>query len=223
MPAAGIGRRFGGERPKQYQALAGATVIEHALAPFLADGRCRGAVVALDAADRFFDELAVASDPRVHRAPGGAQRCDSVRNGLAALPATDQDWVLVHDAARPCLQRPDLDCLLETLADDDVGGLLATPLADTLKRADASLRVSETPGRTGLWRALTPQMFRFGVLRRALEQAAARGLESTDEAQAVEWLGLAPRLVQGSAANVKITTADDLILASNWFRQEKRP
>lgn len=223
MPAAGSGRRFGGERPKQYQPLAGATVIEQSLARFLTDARCRGAVVALDAADTHFNSLPVAKDPRVSCVAGGAQRCDSVRHALAALPAADDDWVLVHDAARPCVAAADLDRMLVTLADDPVGGLLATPLADTLKRADASLRVVDTPARAGLWRALTPQMFRAGLLRRALQAARERGLEPTDEAQAVEWLGLSPQLVQGSAANLKITTADDLVLASNWFSQEKRP
>jgi 2-C-methyl-D-erythritol 4-phosphate cytidylyltransferase/2-C-methyl-D-erythritol 2,4-cyclodiphosphate synthase len=213
MPAAGSGRRFGTALPKQYQPLAGATVIEHALAPFLADERCRGMVVATDVSDSTFDTLKVAREPRLRRVPGGARRCDSVRLGLAALPAADDDWVLVHDAARPCLTRTDLDALLATLRDDAVGGLLATPLADTLKRADEAGRVVDSPSRAGLWRALTPQMFRAGLLKRALAAAEAAGREPTDEAQAVEWLGLAPRLVAGETRNLKVTTAGDLTLA----------
>src|SRR5690606_20490551 len=182
------GRRFGAERPKQYLPLAGSTVIEQAIAPFLADPRCRGAVVALDAGDAFFATLPVASNPRVTRVEGGARRCDSVRNALDALTAEADDWVLVHDAARPCVQRADIDRLVAEVAGDAVGGLLATPLSDTLKRADEAQRVAATADRTGLWRAQTPQMFRVGLLRRALAEAEAAGSEPTDEAQAIEWL-----------------------------------
>ena len=214
MPAAGSGRRFGGDRPKQYQPFAGRTVIEQALAPFLADARCHGVAVALDAEDAQFAQLPVASEPRLHRVAGGARRCDSVRQALAALPAGEQDWVLVHDAARPCVTRADIDLLLSSVRDDAVGGLLATPMADTLKRADSARRVLDTPARSGLWRALTPQMFRHGLLTRALAEAQAAGREPTDEAQAIEWLGLAPRLVAGSPANIKITTTGDLTLAA---------
>ncbi len=214
MPAAGSGRRFGADQPKQYQPLAGATVIEHALAPFLADARCMGVVVATDAGDMRFDTLRAARDARLRRVAGGARRCDSVRNALQALPGADADWVLVHDAARPCLSRGDLDRLLHELQHDAIGGLLATPLADTLKRADAAGRITATPDRAGLWRALTPQMFRMGLLKQALDAALAAGREPTDEAQAMEWLGHAPRLVAGHPGNLKITTAGDLPLAA---------
>lgn len=214
MPAAGNGRRFGGPVPKQYQALGDSTVIEGALAPFLADARCRGVVVALDAADSGFTALKAAADVRVRRVAGGARRCDSVGNALAAIDDTDAAWVLVHDAARPCVRRADIDALLAACAEDAVGGLLAVPVADTLKRADETQRVLKSPPRAGLWRALTPQMFRLGVLRQALQAASASGREPTDEAQAVESLGLAPRLVAGDAGNIKITTSDDLALAS---------
>jgi 2-C-methyl-D-erythritol 4-phosphate cytidylyltransferase/2-C-methyl-D-erythritol 2,4-cyclodiphosphate synthase len=214
MPAAGSGRRFGGHQPKQYMPLAGRRVIERALAPFLGDQRCRGIVVALDARDAVFDTLEVARHPRLTRVTGGARRCDSVRLALESLPAGDEDWVLVHDAARPCLPREDLDRLLAELAHDPVGGLLATPLADTLKRAGEEGRVAETPPRASLWRALTPQMFRAGLLRAALTAAESAGREPTDEAQAVEWLGLKPRLVAGHPGNLKITTVADLPAAA---------
>jgi 2-C-methyl-D-erythritol 4-phosphate cytidylyltransferase len=213
MPAAGSGRRFGAPVAKQYLPLAGRTVIEHALAPFFADPRCQGIVVAIDPGDQTFAGLPPARDRRIRSVAGGAQRCDSVRNALAAITGRDEDWVLVHDAARPCLARADLDALIETLSDDPVGGLLATPLSDTLKRADASGRAAETLPRESLWRALTPQMFRLGLLRDALRAAHVAGREPTDEAQAVEWSGRSPGLVTGRADNLKVTSPADLELA----------
>lgn len=220
MPAAGSGSRFGGAQPKQYVPLAGASVIEHALAPFLADARCQGAVVALDATDTTFAQLPASRHARLRRVTGGARRCDSVRLALDAVVGADADWVLVHDAARPCVTRQDIDRLLAELAEDPVGGLLAVRLSDTLKRVDSSgQRVADTPPREGLWRALTPQMFRLGMLRKALAAAQATVREPTDEAQAIEWLGFAPRLVAGSPGNIKITTPGDLQLASAWLAQ----
>jgi 2-C-methyl-D-erythritol 4-phosphate cytidylyltransferase len=212
MPAAGSGKRFGAPVPKQYLELGGRLVIEHALAPFLADSRCRGVMVALDADDRIFGRLPLAGELKVQSVAGGARRCDSVGNALAAIAGGDDDWVLVHDAARPCLSRGDLDALIGALADDPVGGLLATPLADTLKRADGD-RVAETQSRESLWRAMTPQMFRWRLLRDALLDAQATGREPTDDAQAVEWMGKSPRLVAGRADNLKITSPADLELA----------
>lgn len=213
MPAAGIGRRFGGERPKQYAPLAGRTVIEWALAPFLRDARCAQAVVALAPGDPYWGAIAPG---RVMSVPGGAERSHSVRNALTALAphAGERDWVLVHDAARPCLPGADLERLLGELAAHPVGGLLASPAADTLKRADAAGCVAETVDRSGLWRALTPQMFRYGPLCAALDQAHAAGRTPTDESQALEWLGERPALVAGSAANLKITAAADLTVAA---------
>ena len=213
MPAAGIGRRFGAQRPKQYAPLCGRTVIEWALAPFLDDVRCAGAVVALAAGDPYWSRIAPEG---VMTTEGGAERSRSVRNGLAALAAraTEVDWVLVHDAARPCLARADLDRLLGELEDHPVGGLLATPAADTLKRADAAGCACETVDRRALWRALTPQMFRYGALREALDRAHEAGRGPTDEAQAIEWRGAHPQLVAGSAANLKITSAADLTIAA---------
>ncbi|MGH8200766.1 MAG: 2-C-methyl-D-erythritol 4-phosphate cytidylyltransferase [Steroidobacteraceae bacterium] len=218
MPAAGIGRRFGGERPKQYAPLCGRTVIEWALALFVTDPSCAGAVVALAPDDPYWAAIA---SPRVRVAAGGQERSHSVRNALAALldRATPDDWVLVHDAARPCLPRQDLDRLLAELATHAVGGLLATPAADTLKRGDASRNVQQTVDREGLWRALTPQMFRYGRLCEALDRAHAAGRIPTDEAQAIEWLGDVPRLVEGAAANLKITSAADLAIAAALLKE----
>lgn len=220
MPAAGIGRRFGTDRPKQYAPLCGRTVIEWALEPFLTDPRCAGAVVALAQDDPYWSAIA---PPAALVAAGGQERSHSVRNGLAALAerAKPEDWVLVHDAARPCLPRQDLDRLLSELATHVVGGLLAAPAADTLKRSDASREVQQTVDRAGLWRALTPQMFRYGRLCEALDRAHASGRIPTDEAQAIEWLGDRPKLVEGAAANLKITSTADLAIAAALLKENR--
>jgi 2-C-methyl-D-erythritol 4-phosphate cytidylyltransferase len=228
MPAAGAGRRFGDRKPKQYAPLQGRTVIEWSLAPFLADPSCAGVVVSLAAADPYWPEVANRLAKLPDRLPdliiagGGVERSQSVRKGLAALGgrAASHDWVLVHDAARPCLAPKDLQQLLERVASHPIGGLLATPAADTLKRASGEPRqngaheIEQTVDRAGLWRALTPQMFRYELLCDALDRALATGRLPTDEAQALEWIGERPLLVEGSAANIKITSADDLLLAA---------
>jgi 2-C-methyl-D-erythritol 4-phosphate cytidylyltransferase len=214
MPAAGSGMRFGDPVPKQYARLCGRTVIEWALAPFLSDARCAGAVVAIAATDGHWQRLA-AQLPAVEAAQGGARRSDSVRSALLVLSgrARSDDWVLVHDAARPCLSAADRDRLIAELASHHLGGLLASPLADTLKRAADDQTVATTLDRGGLWRALTPQMFRYGPLCAALDSANAASRSPGDEAQAFEWLGERPALVEGSAANLKITSSSDLALA----------
>jgi 2-C-methyl-D-erythritol 4-phosphate cytidylyltransferase len=172
-------------------------------------------MVVLAEADAHWSSLAESRDPRVRTCVGGIRREDSVARGLAALGPNVQspDWILVHDAARPCLRHDDLAALFETLRDDPVGGLLATPVSDTLKRADDVERASETVAREGLWRALTPQMFRLGVLTSALALCRERGRAVTDEAAAIESLGLRPKLVRGHADNVKITHPEDATLA----------
>jgi 2-C-methyl-D-erythritol 4-phosphate cytidylyltransferase len=230
MPAAGVGRRFGTSKPKQYAPLQGRTVIEWALAPFFADPSCAAVVVALAADDPYWGEVAErlarlpGRKPELIYAEGGTERSHTVRKGLAALGAraASDDWVLVHDAARPCLAPKDLQHLLEHLGNHRIGGLLASPAADTLKRAggdpaagaSGSPEVQQTVDRARLWRALTPQMFRYGMLCDALDRALATTRLPTDEAQALEWVGERPVLVQGSAANIKITSADDLVVAA---------
>jgi len=198
--------------PKQYLQLAGRAVLEWSAAPFLARPDCAGVIVVLACGDQHWPTLALARNPRVQTVIGGAERADSVRQGLAALRSQlgDDDWVLVHDAARPCLQTAELAALIDRVRTDEVGGLLAAPLVDTLKRADDSGRVAATVSRERLWRALTPQMFRYGILTRALADAARRALAVTDEAQAVELGGFQPLLVAGSADNLKITLPEDL-------------
>ncbi len=216
VPAAGSGRRMGSERPKQYLPLGTQPVLAHTLERLLGHPAVTAVVVALRAEDPYWPQLPLADDPRIRAVTGGAERMHSVWAGLDALAgeAAAEDWVLVHDAARPCLRRSDLDRLFAALAEDPVGGLLALPMADTVKRADASGRVQETVDRSTLWRALTPQMFRYGLLRRALAAAMEAGVLVTDEAQAVERLGQRPRLVQGHADNIKITHPGDLALAA---------
>ncbi len=224
MPAAGSGRRFGTQVPKQYAPLLGRTVIEWALQPFIADKRCAGIVVALAPGDAWWPRVARRLRTEVATVSGGDKRSESVLNGLRALGsrADERDWVLVHDAARPCLSPADLTKLLRELRDEETGGLLAAPGADTLKYGPTvgATAVERTVDRSGLWRALTPQMFRFGALRKALEAAHDAGRTPTDESQALEWVGARPLLVEGSAANMKVTTAQDLVVAaailSSW-------
>jgi 2-C-methyl-D-erythritol 4-phosphate cytidylyltransferase len=279
MPAAGVGRRFGDSRPKQYADLHGRTVIEWSLAPFLYDSRCLGVVVVLGPNDSYWPAVAArlpevtgdtwaaeasvtaaladatrvaervaervaatggvqdndgfsdpaltlptrpaVSLPKVLTARGGKERGDSVRNGLTALSgrAGPADWVLVHDAARPCVLRQDVDKLLDRVRTHTVGGLLAAPAADTLKRVgdekgNGGREILETVDRSSLWRALTPQMFRYRSLCQALDHAQEQGRSPTDEAQALEWMGARPLLVEGSTTNIKITSADDLVIAA---------
>jgi 2-C-methyl-D-erythritol 4-phosphate cytidylyltransferase len=222
VPAAGSGRRFGASvLRKQYEPLAGATVIEHALAPFLADARCHRVVVAIAVDDGAWPQVAARCAARaacpIVAVTGGAERAESVQRSLAALQAglAGDEWVLVHDAARPCVSRAEIDALVAAALPHPVGGLLAVPVADTLKRAatGGGSQVERTEPREGLWRALTPQMFRLGPLARSLAAAHGAQRKPTDEAQAMEWQGELPLLVAGDARNIKVTTPADLVLA----------
>jgi len=221
VPAAGSGSRFGAEKPKQYLDLLGRPLIFHTLA----------ALVACPDIERVWVVLAP-DDPWWHRydwselgakletvSCGGATRAESVGNGLraAAMVAADDDWILVHDAARPCLDQTMLAALFGELASDPVGGILAVPVADTVKRADSAQRVAATEPRDGLWQAQTPQMFRYALLCEAL----ANNRLVTDEAGAVEAMGLKPKLVRGDATNLKVTYPADLALAAMILRARK--
>ena len=269
MPAAGVGRRFGENIPKQYANLHGRTVMEWSLAPFLYDSRCLGVVVVLGHNDVYWPSVAkrlpdvtditrasgpgiaaaladatrvaeraaarsggadtegftdpglslptipAVTLPKVTTTQGGGERSHSVRNGLAALAgrAAADDWVLVHDAARPCVARQDVDRLLDRVQSHAVGGILAAPASDTLKRTGENKEIIQTVDRTSLWRALTPQMFRYGRLCEALDKVHGEGRTPTDESQALESLGERPLVVEGSTTNLKITSADDLVIA----------
>ncbi|WP_022948780.1 2-C-methyl-D-erythritol 4-phosphate cytidylyltransferase [Methylohalobius crimeensis] len=220
VPAAGVGKRMRVGVPKQYLSLAGRSVLEHTLASLLAVARLDRIMVALAPTDPYWPELAVASDSRIATTAGGKERADSVLAGLRALAevAHDEDWVLVHDAARPCLKPEDAERLIESLCDDPVGGILALPSVDTLKEV-ADGRIGATLDRSRVWRALTPQMFRYRVLRDALEKALAAEEAVTDESAAVEWAGLRPRIVEGSPDNIKITRPEDLPLAEFYLER----
>jgi 2-C-methyl-D-erythritol 4-phosphate cytidylyltransferase len=216
MPAAGSGRRFGSPLPKQHAPLGRSTVLETGLRLFLADVRCAGAVLAMSPDDPQRDALRRRLPASVLIVDGGAVRSASVLAGLAALAgaAAADDWVLVHDAVRPCLSAADLDRLLTAGEREACGALLAAPVADTIKSTADGRHSAGTVPRNQLWRAQTPQMFRYAALRAALSQAQAAGREPTDEAQALEWQGGQPLLVAAQDGNPKVTAADDLIVAS---------
>ena len=202
---------MGSELPKQYLPLLGKPLIHHTLSVFSVHPAIERIFVVLSPEDTHW--IACDSEKITVLHCGGETRAETVLNGLNAISdlVNERDWVLVHDAARPCLSRELLDRLLNELEHDAVGGLLAVPVADTLKRAGKDQRVDHTEPREGLWRAQTPQMFPHGLLRKALQ---AMGTDApTDEAQAVEFLGLAPKLVPGDGHNLKVTYPEDLAMA----------
>jgi 2-C-methyl-D-erythritol 4-phosphate cytidylyltransferase/2-C-methyl-D-erythritol 2,4-cyclodiphosphate synthase len=216
VPAAGRGARFNAAEPKQYAMLLGAPLVRWTLQSLLDEPRIAGVVVALAPGDARWPALAAQLDlARIVTTVGGDSRQESVLRGLAALAgrAAPDDWVLVHDAARPCLARADLAALIDVLAPGVDGAVLGTPLVDTIKR-EHSGQVADTVDRRGLWRALTPQAFRIAALREALEAAEAEGFTVTDEAQAMERRGAAPRLIAGSPFNIKVTQPEDLDAAA---------
>jgi 2-C-methyl-D-erythritol 4-phosphate cytidylyltransferase len=216
IPAAGSGMRMGSSIPKQYLSLAGRTVIERVVDLLLAESAVAGVTVAVAADDPYWKRYLPGSWQKpVRIASGGETRAHTVLNALLTLDEEleAQDWVLVHDAARPCLHPRDISKLLESVGDDPVGGILATPVADTLKRVDEDRLVSGTPDRTDLWRAFTPQMFRYKLLKEALQAALAAGEPPSDEAVALERLRKPVMVVEGRTDNIKITRPDDIALA----------
>jgi len=212
---------MGGDLPKQYLQLAGKTVIEHTLSRFAEHPKVSGIVIALSLQDKVWDSLQYQCSKTLIRVEGGAERCHSVLNALGELSghAGERDWVLVHDAARPCLQEDDIDQLIRGLDSHPVGGLLAVPVRDTMKRSDNNGEVQQTVDRKNLWHALTPQMFRLGDLRDALAKAISDGVEVTDEASAMEYVGKQPKLVKGQWSNIKITHPEDLVLAEFYLEK----
>ena len=214
VPAAGRGARVGGEVPKQYLPIAGKPMLLHTLERLAAHPRIAGLMVVLEAGDARWPKWFNFNDKPVSTTIGGAERADSVLAGLLALrgKVADSQFVLVHDAARPCVRAADVSRLIE-LGLSVGGGLLAAPMRDTLKRADAQGRVLATEPREARWRAMTPQLFRIGELVQALESACAAGIAITDEAMAMERAGHKPLLVEGSEDNIKVTTAADFALA----------
>lgn len=217
IPAAGRSQRMGGEIPKQYLAINDATVIEYSLKCFLRHPNIAGVIVALHADDQHWNQLELVKNEKIHTVVGGNTRADSVNNAMCYLentPAEESDYVLVHDAARPCLRYSDLELLMNQLKDDEVGGILAAPVSDTLKVSEAEHVVQKTLDREKIWRAFTPQMFRLKHLRSAMQYCIDKKITITDEASAIEAQDLHVKLVRGQNDNIKITHAEDLELAT---------
>ncbi len=215
IPAAGSGRRFGGEVPKQYRSLGGRPMLVATMARLASHPQVAGLVIALAPGDRWWPGLATCAGKPVATCDGGLERADSVLAGLNALPGdvAARDWVLVHDAARPCVSHDDLSRLIEQGRNHAVGAILAIPVRDTLKRSGAENEIEATVPRENLWRAQTPQMFRRGELTSALSSARRLGRFCTDDANALELSGKTPLLVEGSDDNLKVTSGIDLALA----------
>lgn len=212
IPASGVGSRMNAPLPKQYLKIHGKTILEHTLKPFLEHSQITKIIVAVSEQDPHYHEIPLLKHPKIQIVFGGETRANSVFNALQVLDS--KDWVLVHDAARPCLKRSDLDKILQI--DDDNGAILATPAVDTIKRANGT-QIAHTEDRSTLWHALTPQFFNVELLRSALVQAFSQNAEITDEASAMEFVGFKPKLIAGRSDNLKVTRPEDLALAEFYL------
>ena len=223
VPAAGIGHRFGADRPKQYLALGGRTVIAHVVGKLAAVRGVAGIVAAVAPADPWWEAVAATFDAPVVRVDGGAERRDSVASALDYLGgvAVEDDLVMVHDAVRPCVDVADIDRVVAAARAEPDGAILAAPVGDTLKRIGPEGSIAGTVERSRLWRAFTPQVFPLGRLREALREVIESGLDVTDEAQAMEHAGARPLLVEGSPGNIKITRPEDMALARALVEAEE--
>ncbi len=221
VPAAGIGSRMGANCPKQYLPLLNKTVLEHTLERLLSIARVKKVYIPLSEVDVFWAQLACAQNADIVRVAGGKERADSVLTGLQALSsqAQDSDWVLVHDAARPCIRAQEIIKLIDTVGDHPVGGILGVPVSDTVKQV-ANAAIEKTIDRSSLWQAQTPQLFRVGLLRDCLQRALAEEKTITDEASALEAYGYQPLMVQGRSDNIKITRQEDLAIAAMLMQQQ---
>jgi 2-C-methyl-D-erythritol 4-phosphate cytidylyltransferase len=212
IPAAGVGTRMGVDKPKQYISVSGKTILQHTIDCFINRDEIEAVVVAISNNDEYWQTLSISKHEKIIKAPGGVERYHSVLNGLHSLSnkADANDWVLVHDAARPCLNQSAIDRLIIQLREHEVGGILALPCKDTMKRENGANQIIETVDRVNLWHAQTPQMFRYEKLLSALENVISKNTSVTDEAMALEIAGYQPLLVMGHPENVKITNKDDL-------------
>ncbi|WP_439133461.1 2-C-methyl-D-erythritol 4-phosphate cytidylyltransferase [Pseudomaricurvus sp.] len=215
VPAAGVGSRMGANKPKQYLTLNNKTILEHTLERLLQLPKLNGIVVLVHPLDSYWSTLSVFNHDKIKVIEGGRERCDSVLNGLDTLDEHMQplDWVLVHDAARPCVDLRDIEELTEKLEEHLVGGILGVPVSDTVKRLNDNYGIEETVDRRVLWQAQTPQMFRYGILARSLRAALQQGITITDEASAVENAGYVPLMVEGRRDNIKVTRPEDIPMA----------
>jgi len=223
VPAAGKGLRMGSDIPKQYLSIEGKTILEHCVERLASHSLVEKVVVVIGPEDLIWSQLPIADHPKVLATRGGAERSDSVLNGLQMLAdfTEENDWVLVHDAVRPCVRLSDINLLIEGLSGkDEVGGILACPQHDTMKKVNQNAQVEETVDRSNLWRALTPQMFKYNQLRNALISALDQNQAITDECFAMELMGFKPRIIEGASDNIKITTKKDLSLARLIIQQQ---
>lgn len=222
VPAAGVGSRMQADRPKQYLTIEGKTVLEHTVEKLLAHPLIKSVIVAVSEQDPYYSTLSISQRQDVIRVSGGKERADSVLSGLDYVVKNQlAGWVMVHDAARPCVSLQDIDSLVATASQHSCGAILASPVRDTMKRANALQDIEHTVEREALWHALTPQMFKTEPLSQALSGALEQGVAITDEASALEWMGESPALVQGSATNIKITQPEDLALAEFYLTRNE--
>ena len=216
IPAAGVGKRYSSDIPKQYLSLNGMPVLLHSINKFVKLDEIHEILVALNPDDEFWQKLNF-SHPKVKTINGGPERCNSVNSALEELSgrAENGDWILVHDAVRPCISDFDLNRIIEIAHDEDVGGLLACPILDTIKKVGDNLDVLKTIPREGLWSAMTPQIFRYELLKKALNAVLNSAQSVTDEAKAIELIGLTPKIIEGDKTNIKITHPSDMVLAES--------
>ena len=218
IPAAGVGARMENVLPKQYLPLAGKPIVSHIIQTFFNNPRIASIHLALSPQDEFWRSFTLNPESRLHiHYTGGESRSETVLNTLKVMEVADGDWVLVHDAARPGLTTKTLNRFLDTLGDDEVGGLLAMPVADTVKKSNELNLIEKTISRQNLWQAQTPQMFRYQALKKALSEFVGT---PTDEAEAMEALGLSPKLVHGELSNLKVTYPQDLALLEMIFEKQ---
>jgi 2-C-methyl-D-erythritol 4-phosphate cytidylyltransferase len=221
IPAAGVGKRMGVDKPKQYISVNDKTIIEHTINCFINREEIEAVVVVISKEDEYWPDMSIAKHDKVITAPGGVERYHSVANGLQVLQdkAEENDWILVHDAARPCLNQSAIDRLMIELRSHEVGGILALPCRDTMKRSNESGEIIDTVERESLWHAQTPQMFKYSKLSAAIEKTLSDDIVVTDEAMAMELSGYKPMLIQGHQENIKITHKDDLQYLEHYLNE----
>ncbi len=222
VPAAGVGKRMKANCPKQYLCINNKAILTHTVMKLLDHERISKVIISLGVDDQYFPESELVHQSNIIRVDGGKERVDSVLNGLKVIDQKDYPWVLVHDAARPCITHQDIDNLIEQCLARDCGGILATPVRDTMKRGSVgkSITIKETVDREQLWHALTPQMYKTNELISAIEQALDQGLAITDEASAIESANLPSLLIPASTENIKITHPNDLALAEFYINKQ---
>lgn len=223
VPAAGVGKRMLASCPKQYLMLNGQSILTHTVERLLSHKNISQVIIALSENDEYFAQTTLADNPNVIRVLGGKERVDSVLSGLKAI--NHETWVLVHDAARPCITHQDIDKLISQCIENDIGGILAVPVVDTMKRAvnrgeAGDVCINDTIDRSDLWHAFTPQMFKTQELKQAIETAQQKGLTITDESSAIESIGMPSLLINGRRDNIKVTRPEDLALASFYLTQQ---